>query len=1097
MLIRATGAHSGIVDYLEKGIKNGRDFTRDELDERVVLVGNLKNTGTVIDSIDTEADRYLHLTLSFKEDNVPQSTLEGVVKDFEAFAMAAYRPDEYQFYAEAHLPKIKSYTDKKNGELVERKPHIHVVIPKTALITGKHLEPLGLVTQNTSYIDAFQEITNEKYGLASPKVNLRTNFTDESTILARQKGDNFKGANKVIKTQILDTILEKDIQSVDALAKELEHQGFEVKTRNVGKDNCYLNIKDPSKPKGINLKNTVFTERFLALPQEEKQAAAIPKSPEPEYLEPSKGNYQAGEKAHQTLAHWHKVRAHEIRHLTRRSRAPYKQLSPEKKQAWLQEKIDGVFKEVNYERTTPSDRISTDERHYATGRYNRTIGHHLHSAQRHCEQIEPRGGRLLDRRALRIVCASLQRRADDQKPPQYRYLDPRIGTARSCALSDRLSRFHQQQRISVEAPSTAHIQKNLNAQRLLQTLHTTHQLNPDKYTITKGKDGSDRILCGNHNLNVGDFLTKELHMPWREAKAYLEKEYQRQHRVFEQVHSQSEFKYTYQLSIRQARNAAWQAQFKHEKAIFGEIRQGFYTEKQAIWADKSLSHADRCAAISIAAMNKTIADINYKRERQLERQTLKTAYPSQPNAQYKLYQQRTITTETTDMDTATGTITKHGRAPYKHIKGNSQSYYVTLQNTSGRETTIWGKGLEKALKDEQVDVGSHVQLEKVGSKHVDVPTTIRDGEGKVLEHSIIDAVRNKWEAKEIPEPAQTLSPDSPIKQPIIEKEIDTQSDKAIDAMAKSSIDYKEPTKKEYKEAKKTSTEKPMVTRATLDKKFQMSRLFHHYPKLKELDVDIKQVNKTPKGDIIKYQDKEMTVTQFAKTALELKTFKEVVKELTPHYQAQERDNARVIAHKEKFMNNQRKDINTLEKESLQNSQASKKEKGNNKTVEEKPIAKMQSKDAHLPKEQARKPLPPQQFDNVTHKINKEGHVSYYLNKDKIVVDRGRDIYLTHPSDKATEIALRLSANKFGTHLDVNGTQEYKDKIVEIAVKEKMPLTFTDPKMNERYQELQAYQEKGMAIIQKAQDKYTAPEQNKQEVAQKQIEPSRSSPSMEM
>ncbi|MGR5465285.1 LPD7 domain-containing protein, partial [Photobacterium damselae] len=263
------------------------------------------------------------------------------------------------------------------------------------------------------------------------------------------------------------------------------------------------------------------------------------------------------------------------------------------------------------------------------------------------------------------------------------------------------------------------------------------------------------------------------------------------------------------------------------------------------------------------------------------------------------------------------------------------------------------------------------------------------------------------------------------------------------------------------------------------------------------DVDIKQINKTPKGDIIKYQDKEMTVTQFAKTALELKTFKDVVKELAPHYQAQERDSARVIAHKEKFMSNQRKDINTLEQESKPNSQSNNKGKENNKTVEEKPIAQMQSKDAHLPKEQARKPLPPQQFDNVTHKINKEGHVSYYLNKDKIVVDRGRDVYLTHPSDKATEIALRLSANKFGTHLDVNGTQEYKDKIVEIAVKEKMPLTFTDPKMNERYQELQAYQEKGMAIIQKAQDKYTAPEQNKQEVAQKQIEPSRSGPSMEM
>ncbi|MGR5465482.1 relaxase, partial [Photobacterium damselae] len=148
---------------------------------------------------DTEAERYLRLTLSFKEDNVPQEILEAVTKDFEAFALAAYRPDEYQFYAEAHLPKIKSYIDKKTGEIVERKPHIHVVIPETNLITGKRTEPFGLVRQNTHYIDAFQEVANEKYGLASPKVNLRTDFTDESTILSRQKGDNFKGANKVIK----------------------------------------------------------------------------------------------------------------------------------------------------------------------------------------------------------------------------------------------------------------------------------------------------------------------------------------------------------------------------------------------------------------------------------------------------------------------------------------------------------------------------------------------------------------------------------------------------------------------------------------------------------------------------------------------------------------------------------------------------------------------------------------------------------------------------------------------------------------------------------------------------------------------------------
>lgn len=48
---------------------------------------------------------------------------------------------------------------------------------------------------------------------------------------------------------------------------------------------------------------------------------------------------------------------------------------------------------------------------------------------------------------------------------------------------------------------------------------------PDKYEVTKGKDGGDRIRCGRRNLNVSDFLTQELHLPWRDAAPILQQTY--------------------------------------------------------------------------------------------------------------------------------------------------------------------------------------------------------------------------------------------------------------------------------------------------------------------------------------------------------------------------------------------------------------------------------------------------------------------------------------------------------------------------------------------------------------------------------------------
>jgi hypothetical protein len=209
MLIRVRGGTAGIKQYLESGQKSGRDFSRDELDERVILSGDLELTDTVINNMDKTGERYLHITLAFKEDDLSRDHLQNITDEFTQFAMTAYDSDEYNFYAEAHLPKLKSYHDQKTGELIERKPHIHIVIPQYNLLSDRNLNPLGKVDQQTKFLEAFQEHINTKYGLASPKDNRRLEFTDESAIISRHKGDYFKGANHELKERILSDVLDK------------------------------------------------------------------------------------------------------------------------------------------------------------------------------------------------------------------------------------------------------------------------------------------------------------------------------------------------------------------------------------------------------------------------------------------------------------------------------------------------------------------------------------------------------------------------------------------------------------------------------------------------------------------------------------------------------------------------------------------------------------------------------------------------------------------------------------------------------------------------------------------------------------------------
>jgi len=210
MIIRYNKDNTGIIEYLKTGKMQGREQQREDLDKRVHLLGDLDTTETIIKSIGKSKkwsdDNYLHITLSFSEeiyekigsktgdesgsDELNFGILQKIAGEAKRFLTAGFRADDVNVYAEAHIPKLKSYKDKTTGELVRRYPHIHMIIPQVHLSFGNKLVRCEGGKKNKWEMieasDAFQELINIKYGFTSPKVNRRM-FNNRGEIIGRYK----------------------------------------------------------------------------------------------------------------------------------------------------------------------------------------------------------------------------------------------------------------------------------------------------------------------------------------------------------------------------------------------------------------------------------------------------------------------------------------------------------------------------------------------------------------------------------------------------------------------------------------------------------------------------------------------------------------------------------------------------------------------------------------------------------------------------------------------------------------------------------------------------------------------------------------------
>jgi len=628
MLARISGGTSGIKEYLENGQKQGREYTRDELDERVILDGDIELTNNIINDMNNEGDRYLHITLAFKEDEINRETLEAITQDFKAFAFSAFQDDEYSFYAEAHLPRIKSYANQKTGELVERKPHIHIVIPKHNLLSGESLNPFGLVERQVKFLEAVQETINNKYGLASPKDNRRAVFTDDSELLSRYKGDFFKGGNKDLKNELLAEMLNRKIASYDEFKQMLAERG-EVKTRNPGKENEYLWVA------GVNLRDPAFKRDFIELPHQQK----IQRLTTDSRYETAAGPRENPAKYETVLKEWHDTRAKEIKYVylgKRREFDEYAKAAPDRKRAILSEREQRFYKQhnpENFSEYTRTDYLRDNLR--AVANNLETAGRHGAAVKRTDGDFEQASRNVTDRRNRAISGTAIER--GNRETPVRVNRGPKTSV---------IGQVQHDQKTNEQAKTAnkefAEIKQNLDAKLLLNNLSHTHGVNPEKYEINKGQDGGDRIKAGTRNLNVSDFLTKELSLDYRTAGQILRETYReqtgREPGINPKQQARAELWKEYQ-GEREVKKANRQEQQRESRETIQARRQGIKQDTDrklaAIRANRGLSPAERKAQTSLVKMEKIQVETALREQAKADREQQAAARADEYKNGYK------------------------------------------------------------------------------------------------------------------------------------------------------------------------------------------------------------------------------------------------------------------------------------------------------------------------------------------------------------------------------------------------------------------------------------------------------------------------------
>jgi len=97
-----------------------------------------------------------------------------------------------------------------------------------------------------------------------------------------------------------------------------------------------------------------------------------------------------------------------------------------------------------------------------------------------------------------------------------------------------------------------------------------------------------------------------------------------------------------------------------------------------------------------------------------------------------------------------GRLTDHGRANYQFRADQDASYYVKLLTSRGSKT-LWGKDLERALRDAETHpkTGDLIGARRAAREAVTVTVRSRDAEGRIVRQDERHAHRTNWVVEKV------------------------------------------------------------------------------------------------------------------------------------------------------------------------------------------------------------------------------------------------------------------------------------------------------------------------------------------------------------
>lgn len=99
------------------------------------------------------------------------------------------------------------------------------------------------------------------------------------------------------------------------------------------------------------------------------------------------------------------------------------------------------------------------------------------------------------------------------------------------------------------------------------------------------------------------------------------------------------------------------------------------------------------------------------------------------------------------VDKLSGTLLRHGTAPYQHTPHNDTSYFVELMGHDGQVHTQWGKQLAGALQAAEARIGDKVSLKWLGAKDVTEHYPVSQGPGNAEGQPTAPGQANAWKAQ--------------------------------------------------------------------------------------------------------------------------------------------------------------------------------------------------------------------------------------------------------------------------------------------------------------------------------------------------------------